>query len=76
MDQTNVQFGIGLITHGQIHAGLFIYNALVVREGIKADFSMICTHAASFHAIESRVGGCKMNDTVMSFTCFSARGSR
>ena len=65
MDQTIAQFCIGLITHWKIHPGLFIYNAFVVREGIIADFSVICTHAAFSYAAESHVGGCKMNDTVI-----------
>lgn len=65
MDQTIAQFCIGLITHWKIHPGLFIHNALVVREGIKTGFSVICTHAAFSYAAESHVGGCKMNDTVI-----------
>ena len=31
---------IRLVTHGQIQPGLFIYNTLIMREGVKSGFSV------------------------------------
>ena len=60
-----IQFGVWLIPHGQIQPGLFIHNAFVMGEGIKANLAMVRTHAAGSGAAKAHMGSCQMNDGVI-----------
>ena len=56
---------IRLVTHGQIQPGLFIYNTLIMREGVKSGFSVISSHPAFPEAAEAHLAGGEMNDGVV-----------
>ena len=41
-----MELPVGLIAHGQVQPGFFIYNALIMGEGVEAGLSVISSHAA------------------------------
>ena len=43
---------IGLVTHGKIHPGLFVYDGFVVCEGVESGLAVVGTHTAFSHTAE------------------------
>ena len=69
-----MEFCIGLITHGKIQPGLFVYDALIMGKGIKAGFSVIRTHSALAKTAKSHFTGGQMNDGVIDAASAKATG--
>ncbi len=65
LDQFLGQRGIRLVPKRQVHPGLFVHNALVMGEGIKAHFSVVGAHAAGAYAAKAHLGGCQVNHGVV-----------
>ena len=64
-NQFSVELLIRLIPHRQIQPGLFIHDALIMRKGVEACFSMIRAHAALAEAAEAHLAGGQMDDGVI-----------
>ena len=56
---------IRLITDGQIDPVVFLYNTLLMTEGIKALSPMVISHAAVAHTAEGHAGGGQVNDRIV-----------
>lgn len=56
---------VGLVAHGQVDPQLFVYDALIVGEGLKACFAVVGTHAALPEAAEAHLAGGQMDDGVI-----------
>ena len=66
MQQTAVQhFLIRLVTHGQIHPGLFVYDTFGVRKGFKPGPAVVSAHAALPHAAEAHFAGGQVDDHIV-----------
>ena len=66
MQKFFVQFALKwLITHRQIHPGLFINDGLVVGESIKAGLAMICAHTTFADASEAHFTCGKMDNHII-----------
>ena len=65
MNQLFIDLPVGLIPHGQIQPGLFIYDAFFVRKCIKSFFPMIGTHPAFAETAESHFTGGKVNNRIV-----------
>ena len=61
MQQPRIQSAVRLIPHRQINPGLFVYNAFLVREGIKSSLSVITSHTAFTDTAESHLRCCQNN---------------
>lgn len=64
-NQLPVQSPVGLIPHGKIQPGFFVYNALIVGEGVKAVPAVVGSHAAFAEASKAHLAGGKMDDGVV-----------
>ena len=57
--------GVWRISDGQVQLRGLFYDALLVREGIKAGLAVIAAHAAAPYAAEGHPAGGQMNDGVV-----------
>lgn len=58
-------FPVRLIPHRQIEPSLFIYDALVVGECIKADLSVVSAHAAFAETAKAHLRGGEVDDSIV-----------
>ena len=56
---------VRLIPHGKIQPQLFVYDTLVVREGVKAFFAVVGAHSAFAEAAEAHFAGGQVYDGVI-----------
>ncbi len=56
---------VGLIAHGQVQPGFFVYNALIMGEGVKAGLSVISSHTAFAKSSEAHFCGGQVDDGVV-----------
>ena len=59
------QSSIWLVSHWQIQPCFFVYNTLIVGEGMKTVFAMVGTHSAFTKAAKSHLTGCQVDDGVI-----------
>lgn len=64
-DQFPIEFLIGLITHGKIHPGFLVNDALVMGEGVKSGLSVVSSHAAFAKAAKAHFAGGQVDDSVI-----------
>ena len=66
MQKSFIQFAlIGLITHRQIHPGLFVHNGFIMEKNIKAVFAVVRTHSAFSDTTEAHFTCCKMDNNIV-----------
>lgn len=65
MDQPVINSSVRLITHRQINPCFFIYNALIMREGLESFLSVIASHTAFPEAAERHFAGGKVDDHIV-----------
>ena len=64
-DQTVFDGTVGLIAHGEIHPGLFIYNTAGVAEFLKADLSVVSAHTTATYTPKGHFAGGKMDHSII-----------
>lgn len=72
MDQFIVKAAVGLIAHGKVKPGFFVYNALVVGKGLKSVFSVIRTHSALAEAAEAHFACGEVNNGIVNASAAKA----
>jgi hypothetical protein len=65
MDQPVINSSVRLITHRQINPCFFIYNALIMREGLESFLSVIASHTAFPEAAKRHFAGGKVDDHIV-----------
>lgn len=68
-----MRFCEGLIAHGQIYPGLFVYDAFVMAERFEACFAVVRARAARAEPAEGKVGRGKVNDRIVDATAAEAQ---
>lgn len=63
--QLPIEISIRLVTHRQIQPGLFIYDALIMRKGIKSILSVIGAHSTFAKTSKAHFACGKVNDGII-----------
>ena len=60
--------GVGLVAEYEIQPGVFLYDGLLMGEGVKRLASVVAAHTRIAHSAKRQVIGCNMDDGIVDAT--------